>query len=144
MTARLNRVTFKTNRTMDFSSEDELEKQTGHTKFEYHKDLFPKSTRMQFVADEKSLLPWVVEAAFGWLGKDAPNERKIVTGANWSAAIKNPFRSFGATGEGVETFLSNFYATHDEPVVIVLHLACPRIAYTNRGKSEFAIGDDNE
>jgi hypothetical protein len=112
--------------------------------FVYHKQLYPKSTKEQFAADGKSKLPWVIEAAFGWLGKDAPNERKIVTGANWSAAIKNPFRSFGETGEGAETLLTHFYATSNEPVVVVLHLACPRIAYLNRGKSEFAIGDNDE
>ena len=31
--------------------------------------------------------------------------RKFVTGANWSAAIHNPFRAFGSTGEGLENTL---------------------------------------
>jgi DNA topoisomerase VI subunit B len=110
--------------------------------FQYHKEL-PKSKKLQFGADEKAwFLPWVVETAFGWLGKDASDERKIVTGANWSAAIKNPFRSFGATGEGLDTILSNVYATRGEPVVFVLHLACPRVEYTDRGKSAMVIGDE--
>jgi DNA topoisomerase VI subunit B len=103
----------------------------------------PKSKKSQSEADEKaSFLPWVLESAFGWLGKDAEDERKIVSGANWSAAIKNPFRSFGATGEGLETQLAELRATRREPVVFVLHLAHPRVEYTDRGKSAMVIGGD--
>jgi hypothetical protein len=78
--------------------------------------------------------------AFGWRGPRAADSRKIVTGANWSAAIKNPFRSFGAAGEGVETLLAEQRATRGEPVVFVLHLACPRVEYTDRGKSAIVLG----
>jgi hypothetical protein len=84
----------------------------------------------------------VIEAAFGWRGKDAKDERRIYTGANWSAAVKNPFRSFGSTGEGLETLLAQQHAARHEPVVFVLHLACPRVAYTDRGKSALVIGGD--
>lgn len=108
--------------------------------FRYARQM-PKSKKPQSSAVEKaSFLPWVVESAFGWLGKDASSGRKFVTGANWSAAIKNPFRSFGATGEGLETQLSQLRATASEPVVFVLHLACPRVEYTDRGKSAMVIG----
>jgi hypothetical protein len=102
-----------------------------------------KSKNLQPDADEKaSFLPWVLESAFGWLGDESEDERKIVVGANWSAAIKNPFRSFGATGEGLETHLAQLRATRNEPVVFVLHLAHPRIEYTDRGKSALVIGGD--
>jgi hypothetical protein len=84
-------------------------------------------------------LPGVLESAFGWLGDDAPDERKIYAGANWSAALGNPFRQFGSTGEGLETVLSGQRATRDEPVVFVLHLAQPRVQYTDRGKSALAV-----
>jgi hypothetical protein len=102
-----------------------------------------KSKNSQPATDEESKLselPWVVESAFGWLGKEAEDERKICVGANWSAAIKNPFRSFGATGEGLETHLADLRATWSEPVVFVLHLAHPRVEYTDRGKSALVIG----
>jgi hypothetical protein len=89
-----------------------------------------------------SELPWVLETAFGWLGPKARAERKISIGANWSAAIKNPFRSFGGTGEGLETTLARLRATQVEPVVFVLHLAHPRVEYTDRGKSALVIGGD--
>jgi hypothetical protein len=86
-------------------------------------------------------LPSVLEAAFGWLGPSARGERKIFAGANWSSAIRNPFRSFGRTGEGLETMLAHRRATSREPIVFILHLANPRIRYTDRGKSAIVIGD---
>ena len=81
-------------------------------------------------------------SAFGWRGDEAEDERQIYTGVNWSAAIKNPFRAFGATGEGLETVLANFRATRSEPVVFVLHLAQPRVQYADRGKSSLVIGGE--
>lgn len=91
-------------------------------------------------AEKLNPLPWVLESAFGWKGEKSKDRRDIFTGANWSAAIKNPFRSFGSTGEGLETVLSEMRATSNEPVVFVLHLAHPRIEYTDRGKSSLIIG----
>jgi hypothetical protein len=90
--------------------------------------------------EKASFMPSVLECAFGWLGKDAEDERRIFVGANWSAAIKNPFRSFGSTGEGLETVLAKLFVTRSEPVVYVLHLAHPRVEYTDRGKSALLIG----
>lgn len=90
--------------------------------------------------EKPSVIPWVLESAFGYLGADASAHRRIYTGANWSAAIKNPFRSFGSTGEGLETALADMRATSNQPVVFVLHLAHPRVEYTDRGKSALVIG----
>jgi DNA topoisomerase VI subunit B len=84
-------------------------------------------------------VPWVLESAFGWLGEKAKDERKIYAGANWSAAINNPFRRFGDTGQGLETLLADMRATRNEPVVFVLHLAHPRVEYTDRGKSALLV-----
>lgn len=89
----------------------------------------------------KDGLPWVLESAFGWLGDEAQDDRRIYAGANWSAAIKNPFRSFGATGEGLEAALSDMRAGADEPVVFVMHLAHPRVEYVDRGKSALVVGE---
>jgi hypothetical protein len=110
--------------------------------FRYSKKLSsPKSKNSQPAGDEKaSFLPGVLESAFGYLGPNADNWRRIYSAVNWSAAIKNPFRSFGATGEGLETLLANLRATRGEPVVFVLHLAQPRVQYADRGKSSLLIG----
>ena len=88
----------------------------------------------------KSGLPWVLESAFGYRGPGDDIGRKIYSGANWSASIKNPFRSFGSTGEGLESKLAEFRATRREPVIFALHLAHPRVEYTDRGKSAIVLG----
>jgi DNA topoisomerase VI subunit B len=110
--------------------------------FRYSKKLDgPKCKKSQSAPDDKaSFLPGVLESAFGWLGQESKDSRRFYTGANWSAAIGNPFRSFGDTGEGLETALADLRATRNEPVVFVLHLAQPRISYLDRGKSALAIG----
>jgi hypothetical protein len=93
-------------------------------------------------------IPYVVEFAFGLhqSGLDASGavSRKIMTGANWSAAIANPFRSFGATGEGLESTLAKVRANAREPVICALHLAHARIQFADRGKSSIILTDDGE
>jgi hypothetical protein len=86
--------------------------------------------------EQAGFLPYVLECAFGYLGPKAKDRRRIYLGANWSAAIKNPFRSFGNTGEGLEGLLTGRYANHNEPVIYALHLTHPRMQYLDRAKSE--------
>ena len=78
-------------------------------------------------------VPWVVETAFGWCPE--LERRLLVTGVNWSPGIVNPFRELGRFGESLDTILSQQRADRDEPVILVLHMACPRVEYTDRGKS---------
>jgi DNA topoisomerase VI subunit B len=87
----------------------------------------------------KDGMPQVLEAAFGYLGADVPDARRIFSGVNWSAAIRNPFRSFGNTGEGLEAVLSDLKVGAHEPIVFVLHVAHPRVEYTDRGKSALIV-----
>ena len=110
--------------------------------FRYSKKIAtPKCKKSQTEPDDKaSFLPWVLEAAFGYLGDESEQKRLIFSGANWSAAINNPFRSFGGTGEGLETALADMRVTREEPIVFVIHLAHPRIEYTDRGKSALVMG----
>jgi hypothetical protein len=92
-------------------------------------------------------IPYVVEVVFG-LHQSAlsPNEarsrRKFVTGVNWSAAIGNPFRSFGRTGEGLESGLTLARANASEPVISAVHLAIARVQYADRGKSSIILSSD--
>jgi DNA topoisomerase VI subunit B len=105
-----------------------------------------KCKKRESAPDEKAcFIPWVLESAFGWRGNESEDMRRIFSGANWSSAIKNPFRSFGSTGEGLETALSDIRATRFEPIVFVLHLAHPRVQYTDRGKSALVVeGSEND
>jgi DNA topoisomerase VI subunit B len=79
-------------------------------------------------------VPWVVEAAFGWLGEDSTSDRRLITGVNWSPGILNPFRELGY-GQSLDSILEQQRAGRLEPVVLVLHLTCARVEYTDRGKS---------
>ena len=94
-------------------------------------------------------IPYVVETAFG-LHRSGLDEgssavgRKIVTGANWSVAIQNPFRTFGRTGEGLETTLAKVRANTTQPVILVLHLASAHLQYADRGKSSIVITGEPE
>jgi hypothetical protein len=90
-------------------------------------------------------MPFVLESAFGYRGEKCQDERRIYTGVNWSAAaLKNPFKEFGATGEGLETALAEQRATRNEPIVFVLHLAQPRVQFSDRGKSSLVIEEGGE
>lgn len=92
-------------------------------------------------------IPYVVEVVFGLhqsaFDDDNSQPRKLITGANWSAGINNPFRSFGSTGEGLEATLSKLRAD-DRSVICVLHLASAYVQYADRGKSSIILGDDAE
>ncbi len=89
------------------------------------------------VADTTDGVPWVVETAFGWC-PDAET-RRLITGVNWSPGIINPFRELGSFGDSLDTILSQQRADRDEPVILVLHMACPRVEYTDRGKSSVVV-----
>lgn len=81
-------------------------------------------------------LPVVIETAFGWRGEDCAEERRIITGVNWSPGIVNPFRTLGSSyGDGLAALLAERHAGAYEPIVLLLHCACPRVQYTDRGKS---------
>jgi DNA topoisomerase VI subunit B len=94
-------------------------------------------------------IPYVVECVFGLHqtglaqgGTRAP--RVLVTGANWSAAIENPFRHFGSTGEGLENMLAKVRANDNQPVICALHPAAARLQFADRGKSSIILTDDAE
>jgi Histidine kinase-, DNA gyrase B-, and HSP90-like ATPase len=80
-------------------------------------------------------VPAVIEVAFAYLNSEVT--RTIITGVNWSAAINNPFRQIGyQTLDGV---LQDLRVGPDEPVIVVIHLAYPRVTYTDRGKGALAV-----
>jgi hypothetical protein len=100
----------------------------------------------KFVGDDG--IPYVVEFCFGLhqagLTQGGATSRVFVTGANFSAAIANPFHSFGSTGEGLENTLAQVRANANQPVICALHLASARIQFADRGKSSIILTDDAE
>jgi DNA topoisomerase VI subunit B len=94
-------------------------------------------------------IPYLIEFAFGLhqSGLDAAvaaARRLIVAGANWSVGINNPFRSFGSTGEGLESTLAKVRANATAPVICALHLASAYVQYADRGKSSIILTDNAE
>lgn len=92
--------------------------------------------------DVSDSLPWVIEVAFAAFQEaltGGERQRRLVTGVNWSPGIINPFREIGAIGQSLDSLLTEQRAGADEPVMMVLHLACPRVEYLDRGKSSIVI-----
>jgi DNA topoisomerase VI subunit B len=89
------------------------------------------------VMDTTDGVPWIVETAFGW--RPSADARRLVCGVNWSPGIINPFRELGRFGQSLDTILTQQRADRDEPVILVLHMACPRVEYTDRGKSAVVV-----
>jgi hypothetical protein len=105
----------------------------------------PKTFTYNSILGETGGIPRVVEFAFGIHRKGLSSSsgpgplRKIITSVNWSPGINNPFRQLGRNGESLDGILSDVRANTTQPVIAVLHLACPRVAYTDRGKSAIVV-----
>ncbi|MFZ1933088.1 MAG: hypothetical protein WCB27_04830 [Thermoguttaceae bacterium] len=86
-------------------------------------------------------VPVVIESAFA-LFKDEKASRRIITGVNWSGAIGNPFRSLGGGyDDGLNSLLAEQMVGRHEPVMFLLHCACARVRYTDRGKTNIEISE---
>jgi DNA topoisomerase VI subunit B len=89
------------------------------------------------VTETEDDVPWIIETAFAW-GPKATG-RRLITGVNWSPGIVNPFRELGHFGTSLDTILTRAWADTGDPVILVLHIACPRVEYTDRGKSALVM-----
>jgi hypothetical protein len=81
---------------------------------------------------------YALEAAFGYC-PDRAHCR--ISGINWSPGLVNPFRSLGrGYGEdSLDAILVDQYAGLAEPLVFALHLAAPRLAFTDKAKSALVL-----
>ena len=86
-------------------------------------------------------IPAVIEVAFGYC-PNGPAERRIITGVNWSVGINDPFKGLGPYGQSLDGILQNLRAGRNEPIVMVVHLGCPRITYTDRGKGSLVLNGE--
>jgi DNA topoisomerase VI subunit B len=98
-----------------------------------------ESFQYRKASGERDGVPWVLETAFAW--RPEATDRRIITGVNWSPGILNPFRELGSFGESLDSVLERQRAGQNEPVVVLLHLACPRVTFADRGKSSIVIED---
>jgi hypothetical protein len=82
-------------------------------------------------------IPCVVETAFGFCPE--ANERRLITGVNWSPGIGNPFRELGQTGMSCDALLQKLRSGPFKPIVVLVHVAIARAQYTDRGKSAVVV-----
>jgi len=84
--------------------------------------------------DDRTSLPFVVEIAFAARHPDGDG-RRLLTGTNWSPALVDPFRAFSGLGFGLSGLLGHLHVEPADPVTVVVHLACPTLPFTDRGKA---------
>jgi len=87
-----------------------------------------KYNRQAYIGEDD--LPLVVEIAFATF-KDANRNARRIIGLNWSPVLKVPS---GAIGEAIGG--CNIQET--DPVIYVIHLAQPRLEFTDHGKGALA------
>lgn len=78
-------------------------------------------------------LPFVLEAAFGiHMAGFAECGRDLAVGLNWSPALRVPIRE-------LYSMMAAQRIDGTDPVSLVVHLICPRLEYTDRGKTQIAL-----
>jgi DNA topoisomerase VI subunit B len=82
-------------------------------------------------------IPAVIEAAFAWARQ--AETRRLICGVNWSAAVSQPFRELGVLRQSLDSILAKQWAGYTEPVVMILHVAAPRLEFRDRAKSSVAL-----
>jgi DNA topoisomerase VI subunit B len=94
------------------------------------------TVRYKKAEGEADGLPFVLEVAFGIYQKDFQGcGREVLIGLNWSPALREPFAA-------LPTLLGEARVNGNHPVVVCVHLACPRLEYTDRGKTIIALPED--
>jgi hypothetical protein len=78
--------------------------------------------------------PFVLEVAFALKVEDYKDAgRDQVVGLNWAPALATPFAELAA-------LLGEMRIDRHDPVSLLVHLACPRIDFTDKGKSRAECG----
>ena len=93
----------------------------------------PATQHYKRVEVEVDGVPYLIEAAFGYRPDD--ERRMMVAGLNWSISVAgNPFGRLG-WGDGLGAVLTERRAGRDEPIAFFLHVATPKPAFLDKGKS---------
>jgi DNA topoisomerase VI subunit B len=80
-------------------------------------------------------LPFVLEVAFGVYRGDCDEfPRSLAVGLNWTPALASPLAE-------LTQMLGEYRVDGSDPVAVAVHLACPRLDFTDRGKSRLALPD---
>jgi DNA topoisomerase VI subunit B len=101
-----------------------------------HAHVAHESVRYRKSAGVAAGLPYVLEVACGWTPDASGGSRRdLLVGLNWSPALTAPVHTLPMLlGEArVDSF---------DPVVVAMHLACPRLTYTDQGKTAVTVPDE--
>ena len=93
-----------------------------------------ESVRYRKKLGTASGLPFVLEVAFG-VKQDNEERRTILAGVNWSPLLTCPFPELYELA--TEMRLDSF-----DPLVLVVHIACPHLPFADRGKSHVHLPED--
>jgi DNA topoisomerase VI subunit B len=105
----------------------------------------PETFQYRRALREVEGVPYVLEAAFGYVPELQQQIR--LTGINWSPSPgpHNPFRTLGGrvgTEDSLDALLVDQFAGWNAPVIFALHLAGPRLTFTDKAKTALALPDD--
>ncbi len=93
----------------------------------------PDSVRYKKLQGEADGVPYVLEVAFGvYRAEYAGCPRTVAVGLNWTPTIRQPLVRLA-------DMLGASHVDRRDPVAVVMHLACPRLEFTDRGKSALAL-----
>lgn len=98
---------------------------------DHHAD--ESTLRYKRIAGEVNGLPFVLEVSTGIYQEDYQEcGRSLVVGVNWSPTLKIPF-------EELHSLLAEARVDSSDPLAVVVHLACPRLEYTEHGKGALVL-----
>jgi DNA topoisomerase VI subunit B len=99
-----------------------------------HYQVEPMSLKYRKLVGVTEGLPFVLEVAYGWYATEtaARAGRRSLIGINWTPALKPPFVELPA-------LLGDARVDSFDPVIVLVHLAMPRVEFTDRGKSVVAL-----
>ncbi len=85
-------------------------------------------------------LPHIVEVAFGIFDEHHEEQRGVqIVGLNWSPSLGQPIRELQGMLSDSFVSLSGY---NPDPAMLVVHIICPRLKYTDRSKSRISIGGE--
>ena len=103
-------------------------------------DVDPKTFQYKRELLDIDEVPYAIEAAFGYC--PSKQHRVKILGINWSPSLINPYRELGADGSLDFVLFEQRAGDDEEPIVLALHIAAPRIAYTDKAKSALQLPDE--
>jgi hypothetical protein len=88
------------------------------------------SIQYKRVMGKEADLPFVLEVALGI--RDDEDNRQVIVGLNWSPALGSPFPQ-------LPYLLGEMRVDAQDPITVLVHLACPRLEFTDRGKGQLPL-----